>query len=73
MFDARFAMDPNNDARHAAPGPLVGGGSASSGSDDGRASEKAKVHQFNEQTNYVPKRTIITVGGHPSPPMLFVC
>ncbi|EQL02501.1 hypothetical protein G6O67_006878 [Ophiocordyceps sinensis] len=54
-------MDPNNDARHAAPGPLVGGDSASSGSDDGRASEKAKVHQFNEQTNYVPKRTIITI------------
>lgn len=31
--------------------------SASSDSDG----EVAKVHQFNEQTNYVPKRTIITV------------
>ncbi|KJZ74042.1 hypothetical protein HIM_06491 [Hirsutella minnesotensis 3608] len=31
-------------------------------SDDGTSgSEKTKVHQFNEQTNYVPKRTIITI------------
>lgn len=27
-----------------------------------KTSDESKVHEFNEQTNYVPKRTIITVG-----------
>lgn len=35
------------------------------GTPDGVATDKSsaegKVHEFNEQTNYVPKRTIITV------------
>ncbi|KAM4054579.1 major facilitator superfamily protein [Hirsutella rhossiliensis] len=54
-------MDKEKDA-HAGPGPLVVGDNASSASDDGHSgSEKTKVHQFNEQTNYVPKRTIITI------------
>lgn len=27
-----------------------------------KTSNDTKAHEFNEQTNYVPKRTIITVG-----------
>lgn len=44
-----------------AQGSLVGSDSPGPASDHG--AEKTGVHQFNEQTNYVPKRTIITVGG----------
>ena len=36
-------------------------GATGSVSADGATSD-GKVHEFNEQTNYVPKRTIITVG-----------
>lgn len=39
--------------------PANEGSESSSGSDT--QSDSGKVHQFNEQTNYVPKRTIITV------------
>ncbi|KZZ97611.1 MFS general substrate transporter [Moelleriella libera RCEF 2490] len=39
--------------------PANEGSESSSGSDT--QSDSGKVHQFNEQTNYVPKRTIITI------------
>lgn len=49
----------------AAPAPLVTSGMSAGSSTQNASvdsgSEKGQVHQFNEQTSYVPKRTIITI------------
>lgn len=58
-------MDKEATTGGAPPTDGVLGASEKPGSPVGVATDKSsaqdKVHEFNEQTNYVPKRTIITV------------
>lgn len=60
-------MDKEANNGHAPPPAVEDGPGATEkpGSPEGVATDKSsaegKVHEFNEQTNYVPKRTIITV------------
>lgn len=50
---------PNMDKETNTPDEVLG--SAEESNVTSKTSNDTKAHEFNEQTNYVPKRTIITV------------
>lgn len=59
-------MDKETSTPHGPPTPdgVLGLAEKPNGAETtaaSKTSDESKVHEFNEQTNYVPKRTIITV------------